>query len=1419
VTTEVEAGTAVPAQPPDGALAPPGARRLVRTAGSLSGRLTPAVAVRLTLGVALALVVVLNSYGSLAVDTKPELYLAPWQSAAAYLSAWQANPQLGFPSFNVGLFPIAVVVGLIQTVGFGPALSVRVLRLLLLLLGGWGAARLYRALRPAAERGELGPLVAGVVFVANPYVVVAGGTQAILLPWALLPWQVLCLVRALRARPAGRWWVRWRWPAAFALTFFAMTGMNAGVVPLLQLAAVPVVVLVLRGTERLGWRETLSVVGRCALLSVAVSIYWLLPSLLALRAGGVVVQNSETLEGISGPSSFAEALRGLGIWPLYGSSQAGPWLPQYGGYLHDPAVVLASFVLPVLAGAAVVLVRGTRRRLGVALIAVAVPVMVGVFPPGAPTPFGRALRAVFDRVPATAAFRTTNKIGSLLVLGVSLLVAAGAVALYRRLRRRAPAGVRAAVVAAAAAVLVLATLPAWTGDLYTSTVDLPGYWKDAAAELNRGPADRRVWFVPGEVLSTYRWSQDRPDDLSTSLLDRPSLVRTVIPVTSPEAANLLAASDVQLHEGTLPPGALSTAARYLGVGDVLLRNDVVWEYTGGGRPQLMQDQINADAGLQPRGTFGRPGENTRSGRYPPVSAFEAALPPLQRYEVAGSRPIARTEGAAGTVLIGGDGFGLAPLTAAGLLAGNPTFRYLADLDPAEFGRLLAAGEVGRIVLTDTNRRRTTVAGRLGGSQGPLLPASADPDPTRTLFGPADQTVLAVAGGSATATDAGSAFGPLATSTAENAVDGDPATGWLFGDFHRAVGQSITIRFLGHEVRRVTVRVRRTGAAQISRVRVEVGGLSGVLDVDAAGTASLALPAPVTADSVRVTVLAVAGTGFNLVGIDEIEIPGVRLTRVARLPLTLDRLAAGIPAGDTPALDRTPVDIVLSRVRGTAMPDDDEEVALDRDFRLPVERSYRVYGLVRFAGSSESVLDRLAGAYGPVTAVSSSRLLDLPAVRASRAVDGDPSTGWAPSAPVVGQSLTITAPRRRIDHVDITQGARGAVDWVSRVRVAVDGRATAVAAIRPGTSRVRLPAVTGRSLRITVLATHSGSPTAAVRLSEVDFGGPRMRFSAARAAAACVPVAAVDGAPLLMRPVQPLTSTGPALWAGCDGGLRLGSGKHAVRAVPGWAPDELVLRDRLGDRPAPAAPPDGPRYDVTTGPGPRLRATVTGATGPYYLVTGQAYDARWRASLDGRDLGPPIVVDGYATGWRIDAPGTHTMTIRYGPQRVTDLALVASALAVLGCVAVLVLAAWRPGAAGETGGPGATGGTASLAAPAAATRRRSRRQERRGTRLRAAVGWLSVLVLAWAFGGPVLLGVAAATLVWHLLRRPAPRTVLWTAVAAFALVPLAWLAFRPGQVDPLTARIVQDNLWPHRLAAAGLLLLVVGAVRAERRRPR
>jgi arabinofuranan 3-O-arabinosyltransferase len=72
----------------------------------------------------------------------------------------------------------------------------------------------------------------------------------------------------------------------------------------------------------------------------------------------------------------------------------------------------------------------------------------------------------------------------------------------------------------------------------------------------------------------------------------------------------------------------------------------------------------------------------------------------------------------------------------------------------------------------------------------------------------------------------------------------------------------------------------------------------------------------------------------------------------------------------------------------------------------------------------------------------------------------------------------------------------------------------------------------------------------------------------------------------------------------------------------------------------------------------------------WLVFGEGHNTGWKAKLEGRDLGPSIVVDGGSHGWWIE-PSTTTqmLTLTFVPQKTLNIALVLSALFVLACVAI------------------------------------------------------------------------------------------------------------------------------------------------------
>ncbi|HYY79214.1 MAG TPA: alpha-(1-_3)-arabinofuranosyltransferase family protein, partial [Actinomycetes bacterium] len=411
----------------------------------------------LLLGAALAAAVLLPGRGEPSVDTSPRLYFQPARTLTGAFSTWNPAPTLGQQSYDAGIAPVAAAVWAVRALARSVWLTARLWRLLLLLLAAAGAARLYHRLAGGgAGAGGAGRVAAAAAYAVNPYVLVEGSTNPILLPYALLPWLLLALAAAVRS-PRG-----WRPAAAFAAVFFAMSGVNAGVVPLIMLLAVPCWLAYARLAERASWRALAAATARCALLALAVSLYWLVPSLLAGRAGARVAAFTESARAVAATSSWAESLRLLGFWLLYGRSGAHPWMPSLVAYLTSPALVAASFALPLAAAVGAWRSRARLRAFAAMLLAAGVAVMVGSYPPDRPSPLGRLLAWAFAHVPGAIAFRTTNKAGALAALGMALLAALAAAEAARWLRRRGVAA-RLAAVASAAALLAAAVLPAAGG--------------------------------------------------------------------------------------------------------------------------------------------------------------------------------------------------------------------------------------------------------------------------------------------------------------------------------------------------------------------------------------------------------------------------------------------------------------------------------------------------------------------------------------------------------------------------------------------------------------------------------------------------------------------------------------------------------------------------------------------------------------------------------------------------------------------------------------------------------------------------------------------------------------------------------------------------------------------------------------------
>jgi hypothetical protein len=135
------------------------------------------------------------------------------------------------------------------------------------------------------------------------------------------------------------------------------------------------------------WRPAGGFAARTILCVVLVSLWWLVPVLLTTKYAPNFLPFTERPLTILATPSLSESLRLLGYWVVYYGLGGGPATPNVaaGPYLFQPLVIVATFVVPLLAFAGFAWTRRwSYSAYFVLLGAVTVILMSLGFPPGNP---------------------------------------------------------------------------------------------------------------------------------------------------------------------------------------------------------------------------------------------------------------------------------------------------------------------------------------------------------------------------------------------------------------------------------------------------------------------------------------------------------------------------------------------------------------------------------------------------------------------------------------------------------------------------------------------------------------------------------------------------------------------------------------------------------------------------------------------------------------------------------------------------------------------------------------------------------------------------------------------------------------------------------------------------------------------------
>jgi arabinofuranan 3-O-arabinosyltransferase len=599
-------------------------------------------------------------------------------------------------------------------------------------------------------------------------------------------------------------------------------------------------------------------------------------------------------------------------------------------------------------------------------------------------------------------------------------------------------------------------------------------------------------------------------------------------------------------------------------------------------------------------------------------------------------------------------------------------------------------------------------------------------------------------------------------------------------------------------------------------------------------------------------------GTSSTGFAEVTVGDVRVDEVIRPPVDL------LEAAGEASVDH-PLAVVLTRQRSapTEVVRTDEERAIVRSLEMPGRREFSLTGTARLSPRvADQVLDLLLGvpapsAAGGVTVTSSSRMAGLPALRPSVAVDGDPATVWSPSfGTQAGQWIDIaTGLPLAVDRITLTVVTDGRHSVPTAVGVEVDGERVQTLEVPPIADRDSPNATSTVELALDrpVRSNHLRFVIDAVReVTSIDWYGRQPSVMPVGIADIAIPhltvrprrdvvdtgcrtdLVTLDGEaiPIAVRgTVADAVAGEPLAVTLCQATrVALPEGEAVLRAAPGNRTgidlDRLVLRsaaggsaslatgsirdEAVGSLPSAAATgaDDVPRLAVADQSASRLTVDVTGASPgqPFWLSFGESHSPGWRARLEGRDLGEPVLVDGFANGWLIDpTQETFTLDLRFAPQRRVTVALWISALALVLC---LLLAFTRLGAPARR----ATPLTGDLPAPLSGDvlHYPGRRPDKR-VAIRAA---LILGVFATAVVHP-LVGAAVGVAAYVALRRRGERRALTLAIPAAMLAAGLYVV-----AVQLVFEIEPGFEWPsvfagaHLLGWLAVLLLVTDAVVAR-----
>jgi hypothetical protein len=280
---------------------------------------------------------------------------------------------------------------------------------------------------------------------------------------------------------------------------------------------------------------------------------------------------------------------------------------------------------------------------------------------------------------------------------------------------------------------------------------------------------------------------------------------------------------------------------------------------------------------------------------------------------------------------------------------------------------------------------------------------------------------------------------------------------------------------------------------------------------------------------------------------------------------------------------------------------------------------------------------------------------------------------------------------------------------------------------------------------------------------------------------------------------------------CGSPVTLAAGVQRMEVAPGPlavddlrlsspAPQPVAVAAGAGSAGAGAVTRAGGSVSSGRGSYDHVRVTVSA---PSWLVLGEGYNRGWRAACNGRALGAPIPIDGYANGWRVQ-PGCTDVSFTFAPNRLALIGYLVSLLTGVVCL-VLIGLGWRRRRARPETTPLGESGTGEAPVSVWPV----------GRALAAAVA--AGVAFGFVFG--VIPGIVSVPAIALVLWRGIDARPLTIAAAALLgiVVPVLYLVHPGDEQGGNHFGYAMGHLGAHYVAVAALGLLMLALWRSRQRR--